>query len=273
MKTQLVPVLMAAVLAATAAQARPNDDDGDREHQRAGRPHMAAPQPQQQPQQQPQRPSQPEQQTQPQPPQPRGWIPGDPNHPSAPRGNPYTGNQGGPAGARPAPQAPVAGGSAQGSTPRADDRASRGSRPQYSNQNPNWQADRSRVPNWSGPLAGNQQRNWRDSQGRDWRANRGWYDRYRVDHFRFNGGRYFARQRYALGGYAWPRGYSRRVWLAGEWLPSVFFIDGRYDLNDYWFYDLYEPPLGCHWTRVGDDALLIDELTGEVLDVVYDLFW
>ena len=266
MKIRLIPVLMTAVLAATAAQARPNDEDGERPRQRADRPRMAAPQQQQQqsPQQQPPRQSQPQQQTQPQPSQPqpqgeprergrsgagaapsRGWTLGDPNQPSAPRGNPNAGNQGPRGGARPMPSAP----------------------------NPNWQADRSRAPNWSGAQGRNPQRNWRDSPGHDWRANRGWYDRYRVDHFRFNGGRYFARQRYSVGGYAWPRGYTTRLWLAGEWLPLAFFIDGRYDLNDYWFYDLYEPPIGCRWTRVGNDALLIDEVTGEVLDVVYDLFW
>jgi Ni/Co efflux regulator RcnB len=299
MKTRLIPVLMTAVLAAIAAQARSNDDDGDRPQQRGRPPHMAAPQQQQQPQQQPQRQAQPQQQTQPQPqpsqPQgeprerersgagagavpPRGWIPGDPNHPSAPRGNPYAGNPGPRGGARPMPSPPAASGNgAQGSGQRAgqqaDDPSRRGNRPQYSNQNPNWQADRSRAPNGPRPQDANQPRNWRDSPGHDWRANRGWYDRYRVDHFRFNGGRYFARQRYSGGGYTWPRGYSTRLWLTGEWLPSVFFIDGRYDLNDYWSYDLYEPPLGCRWTRVSNDALLIDEVTGEVLDVVYDLFW
>jgi hypothetical protein len=287
MKTQLIPVLMTAVLAATAAQARPNDDD-DRQHQRAERPQAAAPQQQQQqqqPQPQPQQ-RQPEQQPQPQAQaQPRQrertrsgaqtgqsdaqragrvWIPGDPNHPSAPRGNPYAGSQGSQGAAQPAPDAPRAGGNgAQGSGQQAAERSWRGNRP----QSPNWQADRGRVQ------SGNQQRNWRDSQGHDWRANRGWYDRYRVDHYRYDGGRYFARQRYSLGFYAYPRGYSTRLWLAGEWLPPAFFIDGRYDLDNYWVYELYEPPLGCRWTRVGNDALLIDEETGEVLDAVYDLFW
>ena len=32
-------------------------------------------------------------------------------------------------------------------------------------------------------------------------------------------------------------------------------------------------PYASNWVRVGDDALLVDLRTGEVLDVVYELFW
>ena len=281
MKTQLIPVLITALLAGPLAHARDRDDsdrDQTERHQSGRAQAQAQQQPQAQPQQQPQ--AQPQQPPQPQPwarPResqrdrggPQGsaagqnnhWIPGDPNRPSAPRGNPLAGGQGT---AAPAPAAPRTGGNgAQGSGQPASERYTRGSRP----ENPNWQAERAR-----GQVA-NQQRQSRDGRSRDWRADRGWFDRYRVEHFRYRDGRYFARQRYALGAYSYPRGYATRLWLAGDWLPSAFYFDGRYALNNYWFYDLYEPPLDCYWIRVGNDALLVDEVSGEVLDVVYDLFW
>lgn len=98
------------------------------------------------------------------------------------------------------------------------------------------------------------------------------YDRYRLQHFRFDDGRYFGRSRYHAGAFLWPRGFGVRLWLIGEWLPSTFFLDSRYML-DYWRFGLYQPPAGCRWVRVGDDALLVDDFNGEVLDVVYSLFW
>jgi Ni/Co efflux regulator RcnB len=33
------------------------------------------------------------------------------------------------------------------------------------------------------------------------------------------------------------------------------------------------PPVGCEWIRVGDDAVLVDVWSGQVLSVYYDLFW
>lgn len=113
---------------------------------------------------------------------------------------------------------------------------------------------------------------WRDERGRDWNHDRGWYDHYRVDHFRFYNGRYFARERFRLNFYVIPYGYYRHSWTRGEFLPYSYFDDG-YTLGDYWTYGLYDPPYGCEWVRVDDDALLVDMQTGEVLDTVYDLFY
>jgi Ni/Co efflux regulator RcnB len=126
----------------------------------------------------------------------------------------------------------------------------------------NWNRDR----NWGS-------NRWRDDRGREWPHERGWYDRYRLDHFHFYGGRYVARQRFFLGYYYLPFAYAPRVWVIGDWLPSPYLYDGRYFVDDYWRFDLYDPPYGCRWVRVRSDALLIDIGTGEVLDVVYDLYW
>ncbi len=113
---------------------------------------------------------------------------------------------------------------------------------------------------------------WRDNRGRHWQYDRGWYDRYRVQYFRYDRGRYFARDRFSIGLYFWPSGHQSRVWIAGEWLPSVYW-SSRYYINDYGRYALYEPPHWGRWVRVGNDALLIDRDNGEILDVVYDLYW
>jgi Ni/Co efflux regulator RcnB len=37
-------------------------------------------------------------------------------------------------------------------------------------------------------------------------------------------------------------------------------------------FELPAPPPGCVWVRYGDDALLVDADTGEIVEVVYDLF-
>ena len=113
---------------------------------------------------------------------------------------------------------------------------------------------------------------WRDDRGRDWNHDRGWYDHYRVDHFRYRNGQYFARERFRLNFYVFPYGYYRHSWMPGEFLPYSYFDDG-YTLGDYWSYGLYDPPYGCEWVRVDNDALLVDMQTGEVLDTVYDLFY
>ena len=70
-----------------------------------------------------------------------------------------------------------------------------------------------------------------------------------------------------------PRGYAPRYWQRGQWLPSSYYVERRYHLVDYWRFDLYDPPFGARWVRVGSDALLIDYGSGEVLDVVFELFW
>ncbi len=48
--------------------------------------------------------------------------------------------------------------------------------------------------------------------------------------------------------------------------------------RDYWIgnyvsFGLIGPPDGYQWVRVGDDALLVDVDTGEVLQVEYGVFY
>ena len=46
-----------------------------------------------------------------------------------------------------------------------------------------------------------------------------------------------------------------------------------YWISDFALYGLMEPWPGYEWIRVGDDALLVDIETGEVIRVEYGLFY
>ena len=112
-----------------------------------------------------------------------------------------------------------------------------------------------------------------DNRGRGWRYEPRWYQSYRHSHFRYDGGRYYGRERFQISFYVMPRGFAYRNWRVGEYLSYSYYDRARYDLDNYWSYDLYDPPYWAHWVRVGNDALLIDFDTREVIDVVYDLFY
>jgi len=60
-------------------------------------------------------------------------------------------------------------------------------------------------------------------------------------------------------------------WSFGDYLPGGWYTNNYY--LDWWAYGLPQPPIGCEWVRVGDDALLVDIWSGEVLSVYYNLFW
>lgn len=83
---------------------------------------------------------------------------------------------------------------------------------------------------------------------------------------------YQAERRYHWGQYQRPRGWYERRWLFGEFLPA-FFWARNYWIADYWMFGLAIPPYGCEWVRYGNDALLIDTDSGEILQVVYGIFY
>jgi Ni/Co efflux regulator RcnB len=78
--------------------------------------------------------------------------------------------------------------------------------------------------------------------------------------------------RYHFGHYNPPPGYYNHRWTYGEMFPRAFWVQD-YWINDFWNYGLDEPPPGLVWVRYGDDALLIDEDSGEVVEVEYDVFY
>ena len=82
---------------------------------------------------------------------------------------------------------------------------------------------------------------------------------------------YRAIERYRAPAYRYPRGWYVHRWVFGEYLPGGWY--GSYYYLNAWQYGLPQPPIGCEWVRVGDDALLVDVWTGQVLSVWADLFW
>lgn len=79
-------------------------------------------------------------------------------------------------------------------------------------------------------------------------------------------------QRYRVAPYRAPPGWYSYSWSYGHVLPRAWY-GPQYRLIDWWAYGLPIPPIGYAWVRVGDDALLVDEYSGRIVQVVYDLFW
>lgn len=77
---------------------------------------------------------------------------------------------------------------------------------------------------------------------------------------------------YHVGGYERPHGWYQHNWVYGEVLPALFWSQ-NYWLLDYYDYGLAVPPPGFVWVRYGNDALLIDQSTGEILQVEYGVFY
>ena len=81
-----------------------------------------------------------------------------------------------------------------------------------------------------------------------------------------------AAHRFQVQSYRRPAGWYSHRWNFGEFLPAAFWA------RDYWLidfadYDLPPPPYGAVWVRVDRDALLIDEDSGEIITVAYDVFY
>lgn len=100
---------------------------------------------------------------------------------------------------------------------------------------------------------------------RDWRRDNRWnwqsYRSYNRDIFRLP--RYYAP-------YGWNYGYRR--FTIGYTLNALLF-DQRYWIDDPYNYRLPYADYPFEWVRYYNDALLVDVETGEVVDVVYDIFY
>jgi len=144
----------------------------------------------------------------------------------------------------------------------------------------NWQGrgdrDRNGGGNWQG--RDDTRRDFgRDDNRRDWNRDRGGY----------RGGNNSARRdwrgysnyhrdwrptrRFRAPAYHRPPGWYSQRWAFGQILPSLFWS------RDYWLdyrlYDLPPPPYGAVWVRVGDDALMVDDYSGEIITVAYNVFY
>jgi Ni/Co efflux regulator RcnB len=74
------------------------------------------------------------------------------------------------------------------------------------------------------------------------------------------------------GSYRAPQGYQHRHWSYGERLPRGYYARDYWIIN-FMLYDLFAPPSYLIWVRVGDDALLIDRETGDIVQVRYGVFY
>jgi len=62
-----------------------------------------------------------------------------------------------------------------------------------------------------------------------------------------------------------------RRWGFGQILPRAYWAP-EYVLADDWLFGLEIPPAGYEWVRVGADAMLLNIVTGEILQVEYGVF-
>jgi len=81
-----------------------------------------------------------------------------------------------------------------------------------------------------------------------------------------------APRRFRAQVYERPLGWYAHRWTYGEFLPSLFWAPDFW-LDDYFDYGLAPPPPGTVWVRDGDDALLIDRFSGEIIQVEYSVFY
>jgi Ni/Co efflux regulator RcnB len=82
---------------------------------------------------------------------------------------------------------------------------------------------------------------------------------------------YSAARSYHIGPYRRPPGWTAHRWGYGEILPRAYW-GPQYLIGDYWLFGLEVPPVNYEWVRDGNDALLIDTNSGEILQVEYGVF-
>jgi Ni/Co efflux regulator RcnB len=80
-----------------------------------------------------------------------------------------------------------------------------------------------------------------------------------------------AARTFHIGPYHPPRGWSAHQWAYGQILPRAYWA-APYLIGDYWLFALEVPPAGYEWVRDGDDAILVNTDTGEILQVEYGVF-
>jgi Ni/Co efflux regulator RcnB len=81
-----------------------------------------------------------------------------------------------------------------------------------------------------------------------------------------------APRHFRAGAYRPPQGFQSRHWGYGDRLPQAYYARS-YWLTNFLTYGLLSPPSGLVWVRVGPDALLIDQYTGEVIRAEYGVFY
>ncbi|HWK36295.1 RcnB family protein [Sphingomonas sp.] len=154
------------------------------------------------------------------------------------------------------------------------------------NNRSNWNRDNANRPtdnrgNWNGNNANrNNQWNrgnpgWNDNRGNPGRGGGNWNRSWRGDN-RYNWQDWRSRNRnlYRLPRYYAPRGWSYGYQRFGIGMSlSALLFSQSYWIDDPWEYRLPEAYGPYRWVRYYNDAMLVDLDTGEVVDVIYDIFW
>lgn len=132
--------------------------------------------------------------------------------------------------------------------------------------------DRNRWNNGGDNRRGDRSNNWRGNDGnrggawnRNWRGN----NQYNWQNYRSSNRNAFRLPRY-YAPYGWNYGYRR--FGIGSVLESLLF-NQSYWIDDPYDYRLPEAYGEYRWVRYYNDALLVDIYSGEVVDVVYDIFY
>jgi len=131
-------------------------------------------------------------------------------------------------------------------------------------------------PGWNGNRPGDNNRpGYRPGDNRPgWDNNRPGYrpGGHNYSNFRYYHQTMRADRRFRGPAYNRPPGWYYQRWSFGQILPSLFWGQ-QYWLTDFDAYDLPPPPPGAVWVRYGNDALLIDRYSGEIITVQYDVFY
>ncbi len=90
----------------------------------------------------------------------------------------------------------------------------------------------------------------------------------RGNRFYYNG-HYFGRIH--GGPWAWPAGYGYHRFFIGGILPAIF-LGSAYVYADYVALGLAAPDPGFVWVRYGPDLVLVNQATGEIVQVAYGVF-
>jgi Ni/Co efflux regulator RcnB len=115
-----------------------------------------------------------------------------------------------------------------------------------------------------------------DDRGRDDHGRDDHRDNRHFNPGRWERGRYpevfWSPNRFHISPYRAPYGFYARSWGFGDFLPRGWFGQS-YWIGDFIDYDLPYPPPGFEWVRVGDDAIMVDQYTGRIVQVVRGIFW
>lgn len=142
---------------------------------------------------------------------------------------------------------------------------------QNNNRQPGWQNNGRNDRNWNNnrPNNGGDRFAGANRGGGQW--NRDWRQDRRYD---WSSYRYQNRQAFHLPRYYAPRGwgYGYQRFSVGMMMSQMLFAE-NYWIDDPWDYRLPEVYGPYRWVRYYDDALLVDIYSGQVVDVIYGIFW